>query len=73
MRAVWFVSSGGVSVVVIFTYSTTPNCAPLGDYVFNCMRPAGSAPGCDQNIPDGLLRPPMTVLQSASTTPEPMK
>ena len=32
-----------------------------------------SAPGLDQNMPDCLQRAPMTVLQPASTTPEPIK
>src|SRR6266404_4743302 len=31
------------------------------------------APDSDQNMPDCLQRAPMTVLQPASTTPEPMK
>ena len=32
-----------------------------------------SAPGLDHRMPDCLQRPPMTVLQPASTTPEQMK
>jgi len=43
-RTVWFASSGDVNVVVLFTPSTTPNGAPVGDYRFNCMSPAQSEP-----------------------------
>lgn len=39
-RTVWFASARSVNVVVMFTPSTPPNGAPLGDYLFICKRPA---------------------------------
>jgi hypothetical protein len=39
-RTVWFAVSSTALLVICFTPSTTPNGAPFGDYVFNCMSPA---------------------------------
>lgn len=39
-RTVWIAVEATALVVVSITTSTTPNGAPLGDYVFSCMIPA---------------------------------
>jgi hypothetical protein len=43
-RTVWFAVVSTDSVFVLFTPATTPNGAPFGDYIVNCMTPAEADP-----------------------------